>query len=105
MYAIITDGSRQYRVEEGQTLEIDYRSLDNGSEVKFEQVVAVNDGSKLHFGKPHVSGATVTAEVLGVVQGPKLVIQWFRRRKNSKRRNGHRQLMTQVKINKISAGA
>ncbi len=104
MYAIISDGGRQYRVEEGQTLEVDYRSMTPGSEVKFEQVVAMNDGSKLHFGKPHVAGATVTAEVVGLVQGPKLVIQWYRRRKNSKRRTGHRQLMTKVKINKITAG-
>jgi large subunit ribosomal protein L21 len=51
-----------------------------------------------------LSGASVTAEVVTPVQGPKLIIQWFRRRKNSRRRNGHRQLHTQVKINKISLG-
>ncbi len=72
--------------------------------MKLEQVVAYSDGTKLQWGKPHLAGATVTAEVIGLVQGPKLVIQWFRRRKNSKRRNGHRQLYTKVKINKISVG-
>ncbi len=104
MYAIITDGGRQYKVEEGQTLDLDYRNLAAGETLKFGQVVAHSDGSKLQFGKPHLPGASVTAEVVGLVQGPKLVIQWFRRRKNSRRRNGHRQLYTKVKINKISLG-
>ncbi len=104
MYAIITDGGRQYKVEEGQELDLDYRNLAKGSELKFERVVAYSDGSKLQCGKPHLDGASVTAEVVGLVQGPKLVIQWFRRRKNSRRRNGHRQLYTKVKINKISVG-
>jgi large subunit ribosomal protein L21 len=105
MYAIITDGGRQYKVEEGQLVDLDYRNLSAGSELKFEQVVAVGDGGKLQFGKPHLAGASVTAEVVGLVQGPKLIIQWFRRRKNSRRRNGHRQLHTKVKINKISLTA
>ncbi len=104
MYAIISDGGRQYKVEEGQVLDVDYRSLSNGSELKFDQVLAYSDGSKMQWGKPSLSGATVTAEVIGPIRGPKLVIQWFRRRKNSKRKNGHRQLLTQVKINKISLG-
>ncbi len=104
MYAIITDGGRQYKVREGQEIDLDYRNLSKGAELKLEQVVAYSDGTKLQWGKPHLAGATVTAEVIGLVQGPKLVIQWFRRRKNSKRRNGHRQLYTKVKINKISVG-
>ena len=102
MYAIITDGGRQYKVEEGQEVDLDYRNLSKGAELKLEEVVAVSDGSKLKFGKPHLAGASVSAEVVGLVQGPKVVIQWFRRRKNSRRRNGHRQLYTKVKINKIS---
>jgi large subunit ribosomal protein L21 len=104
MYAIITDGGRQYKVKEGQELDLDYRNLAKGSELKFDRVVALSDGSKLHCGKPHLAGASVTAEVIGLVQGPKLVVQWFRRRKNSRRRNGHRQLYTKVKINKITSG-
>lgn len=102
MYAIITDGGRQYKVQEGQEVHLDYRNLSKGAELKLEQVVAYSDGTKLQWGKPHLAGASVTAEVIGLVQGPKLVIQWFRRRKNSRRRNGHRQLYTKVKINKIS---
>jgi large subunit ribosomal protein L21 len=104
MYAIITDGGRQYKVEEGQEVALNYRNLAKGAKLKLEQVVAFSDGSKLQFGKPHLAGASVTAEVVGLAQGPKVVIQWFRRRKNSRRRNGHRQLYTTVKINKINVG-
>ncbi len=104
MYAIISDGGRQYKVQEGQVVDLDYRNAANGSELKFEQVLAVSDGTKLQWGSPVLAGASVTAEVVSPVQGPKLIIQWFRRRKNSRRRNGHRQLHTQVKISKISLG-
>jgi large subunit ribosomal protein L21 len=102
MYAIISDGGRQYKVEEGQTLHLDYRDLKNGAELKFEKVLAYNDGSATKLGSPMLEGASVTGEVVGLAQGPKLVVQRFRRRKNSRRRNGHRQLHTTVKISKIS---
>jgi large subunit ribosomal protein L21 len=102
MYAIITDGGRQYKVEEGQELDLDYRDTSAGSQLKFEQVLAYSDGSSLKLGTPALSGATVTAEVLGVQQGPKLVVQKLRRRKNARRKTGHRQLFTKVRINKIS---
>jgi large subunit ribosomal protein L21 len=98
MYAIIKDGSRQYRVEEGQELEIDYRDAAVGDELKFEQVLAAGSGADLRFGAPFLSGASVTANVVGAVQGPKLVVQKFRRRKNSRRKTGHRQLYTKVRI-------
>jgi len=102
MYAIISDGGRQYKVEEGQTVHFDYRNLAAGAEIKFDKVLAYNDGSATQIGKPLLSGASVTGEVVGLVQGPKLVVQRFRRRKNSRRHNGHRQLHTTVKISKIS---
>jgi len=101
MYAIIKDGGRQYKVEEGQELEIDYRDLPKGNEVKFEEVLAVSGGDGLQLGSPSVEGASVTAEVLGVAFGKKLTIQKLRRRKNSRRRTGHRQIYTKVRINKI----
>ena len=102
MYAIISDGGRQYKVEEGQTLHLDYRDLKSGAEVKFEKVLAYYDGSATKLGAPLLDGASVTGEVVGLAQGPKLVVQRFRRRKNSRRCNGHRQLHTTVKISKIS---
>jgi large subunit ribosomal protein L21 len=103
MYAIIQDGGHQYRVQEGQELEVDYRSVATGGEVKFDKVLAVSQGDKLELGLPAVSGASVTAEVVSVTQGPKLTVQKFRRRKNFRRRTGHRQMLTKVRITKITA--
>ena len=104
MYAIIEDGGRQFRVEEGQVLEIDYRDTTSGDEITFERVLAGRNDDGVKIGTPDVAGATVTAEVLGTSQGQKLVVQKFRRRKNSRRKTGHRQLYTQVKISKIQLG-
>ena len=101
MYAIIQDGGRQYKVTEGQELTIDYRDIPSGESIRFDNIVAFSDGSNFRIGEPTVSGATVTAKVLGVAQGPKLVIQKFRRRKTLRRRTGHRQMFTMVKIDKI----
>ncbi len=104
MYAIIEDGHRQWKVEEGQQLDIDYRDLPAGEELKFERVLAYRDESGLQIGRPVLTSATVTARVVSVVQGPKLVIQKMRRRKNFRRRTGHRQMFTRVLVEKIATG-
>ena len=101
MYAIISDSGHQVKVEEGQELDIDYRELAAGDQVKFDRVLAYRDDESLRVGQPLIEGASVTGEVLSVVQGPKLVVQKARRRKNYRRKTGHRQLYTRVKINKI----
>jgi len=103
MYAIISDGGRQYRVREGDELDVDYREVAKGDELTFDRVLACGEGGELKLGKPTVDGATVTAEVMGPRMGDKLVVQKFRRRKNSRRKNGHRQLFVRVKISKIEA--
>lgn len=103
MYAIIKDGGRQYKVEEGQELNLDYREASAGDKLSLGTVLAIGGDKGLTFGTPLLSGASVTAEVVGVRQGDKLVVQKFRRRKGFRKRNGHRQLFTRVKINKISA--
>jgi large subunit ribosomal protein L21 len=104
MYAIIEDGGQQFKIEEGQELQIDYRDLAGGSELKFDRVLAYRDDAGLRLGQPLLENVVVTAEVLGVTQGPKLVVQKFRRRKTYRRKTGHRQLYTRVKIAKIAAG-
>ncbi|MCP4190527.1 MAG: 50S ribosomal protein L21 [Planctomycetaceae bacterium] len=103
MYAIIEDGGRQYRVEEGQQLEVDYRDVPKGEKIEFGKVLAVSTDDGLTTGKPVVEGASVSAEVLGVKMGDKLTVQKLRRRKNSRRRTGHRQMHTMVKIEKIGS--
>jgi large subunit ribosomal protein L21 len=104
MYAIISDGGRQFKVEEGQILDIDLREASTGDHVTFDRVLAFRDDDGLKVGKPVLKNASVKAEIVTVTQGPKLVVQKFRRRKNSRRKTGHRQLYTQVKINKIEIG-
>jgi len=108
-YAVVVDGGRQYTVREGQELQIDFRHADDGtplpagSEVVFADVLAVSDAGKLTLGKPKVKGASVKAEVLGLVQGEKIYVQKFKRRKNYRRRTGHRALATRIRIASISA--
>ena len=102
LYAIVADGGRQYRVMEGQEVEIDFRHLPAGSEVVFDEVLAVSKAGKLTLGKPKVKGAKVKAEVLGLVQGEKIYVQKFKRRKNYRRRTGHRALSTKIRVSSIS---
>ena len=102
MYAIISDGSRQYRVEEGQELVIDYRDVPAGEKLSFERVLAVGGEGDAKLGLPLVKGASVAAEVLGPEKGEKLVVQKMRRRKNFRRKTGARQVFTRVRIGKIT---
>ena len=101
MYAIIAESGRQYRVEEGQELQIDYRDIPVGDTISFEQVLAISGDGETKIGTPVVEGATVEAVVLGAVQGPKLVVQKLRRRKNSRRKTGHRQVHTSIRVTSI----
>ncbi|MGL4512248.1 MAG: 50S ribosomal protein L21 [Lacipirellulaceae bacterium] len=102
MYAIIVDGGRQYKVQEGQELAIDYRDLREGDSVTFDRVLAVGEGAGLKLGTPTVAGASVTAEVLGTGQAEKIEVQKLRRRKNSRRHTGHRKMLTKVRIKAIA---
>lgn len=101
-YAIIADGGRQYTVREGQEVEVDFRHLPIGSEVVFDDVLAVSQAGKLTLGAPKVKGAKVKAEVIGTQQGEKIYVQKFARRKNYRRRTGHRSLHTKVRIKSIA---
>ena len=103
MYAIIVDGGRQYRVEPGMEVDVDYRDIPQGENVTFEKVLAISGNDGMTLGSPTVAGATVTASVVGPTLDKKIYIQKFRRRKNSRTRTGHRQIHTRVKIEKIAA--
>jgi len=100
-YCIIADSGRQYRVSEGQELEVDFRPVERGSELVLDKVLAVSKDGKIQLGSPLIDGAVVKAEVLGLVQGEKIYIQKFRRRKNYRRRTGHRSVATKIRISEI----
>jgi large subunit ribosomal protein L21 len=99
-YAIIRSGGKQYRVAEGDTVRVDLLSGAAGDKIKFEDVLMIG-GDEPKIGSPLVTGAAVEAEVVGEVQGDKLVVFKFRKRKRSRRKAGHRQSFTAVKITKV----
>ncbi len=103
MYAVIETGGKQVRVEPGRTVTVEKLTGDVGSKVVFDKVLLVSsgDGGNVTVGKPLVSGAKVTAEIVEQGRGEKLVVFKFRLRKNYVRRNGHRQDLTKVKIGEI----
>jgi large subunit ribosomal protein L21 len=101
MYAIIEDGGRQLKVEPGQEVDVDYRDASRGDQVTFDRVLAYRDDEGFRVGQPTLDGAQVTAEVVGPELGPKIVVQKLRRRKTYRRKTGHRQLHTRVKIQRI----
>ena len=104
MFAVIEDGSRQYRVTTGDVLAVDYRSdVQDGQTITFDKVLLANGGGASVVGQPLISGATVTGEVVTAqLKGLKLEIQTFHRRNASRRHTGHRQKYTRIKITSIS---
>jgi len=104
VYAIISDGPHQYRVEEGQTLDVERKDLpEDATTVAFDRVLLVGGEEGVRVGRPVVENAKVTASILGEIKGDKLVIRKYRRRKNSRRKTGHRQKYLRVRIDKIEA--
>jgi large subunit ribosomal protein L21 len=103
MYAVVTTGGKQYRVEAGSELTIERLAVDAGSPVTFDRVLMVGDGDTITVGTPTVEGATVSGTVLGESLGPKLVIFKFKQKVKYRRMAGHRQHFTRVRIDEISA--
>lgn len=101
MYAIIATGGKQYKVEEGDIIKIEKLGLDAGSTVTFDQVLAVNDGS-LKVGNPTVDNANVSATVVEEGKNKKIVVLRYKRKTGYKKKSGHRQPYTKVKIDKIN---
>jgi large subunit ribosomal protein L21 len=108
MYAVIATGGKQYRVQEGDTIKIERLNGDQGKareggDVEFDQVLLVGEGENVKIGSPTVAGAKVSGEIVDVGRGEKLTIYKYRRRKGYRRKTGHRQPFTAVKITGIEA--
>ncbi len=104
-YAIIKTGGRQYRVAEGETIDVDLLEVEAGKTATFGYVLMYADGNKLTHGDPLISGAKVTAEVVEQRKDKKVIAFKFKRRKGYHRTVGHRRKLTRVKIKSISIGA
>ena len=103
MYAVIKVAGFQYRVEKDQVLKVPTLEGNAGDTLTLDQVILVQDGSKVSVGQPRLEGATVTATVLEQGRTPKLVAGKFKRRKKYRRRWGHRQGYTEIRIGDIKA--
>ncbi len=103
MYAVVKTGGKQYRVVPGEKLKVEQIPADVGAEVVLDQVLLVNDGSRLTVGRPTVAGASVRATVLEHGRGDKIRIFKLRRRKHYQKHAGHRQGYTELRIEAISA--
>ncbi|MEM7154185.1 MAG: 50S ribosomal protein L21 [Myxococcota bacterium] len=100
--AIVRTGGKQYRVEPGGVLRVEKLDGDVGGKVEFGEVLLLGSGTEAQIGKPLVEGAKVTGTITAQGRGPKLIVYKFRRRKNYRRKQGHRQAYTEIKIDEIT---
>ncbi|MFC0322625.1 50S ribosomal protein L21 [Gallibacterium melopsittaci] len=103
MYAVFQSGGKQHRVSEGQVVRLEKLEVATGESVEFDSVLMVVNGEDVKIGAPVVAGAKVVAEVVSHGRGEKIKIVKFRRRKHSRKQQGHRQWFTEVKITAINA--
>lgn len=103
MYAVIRTGGKQYRVAANDVVSVDSLAGEVGASVELTDVLAIDAGAGLKIGAPTVAGAKVTASIVGHKRNGTVLVFKKRRRKNSRRKNGHRQEMTQLRIDSIVA--
>ena len=103
MYAIVKSGGKQYRVQEGSFLNVEKLSAEPGTEIVLDKVLAVGEGDELQVGKPYVDAAKVNCEVVEQKRGKKVVIFKHKKRKDYRRKAGHRQDFTKLKVKEIQA--
>ncbi len=104
-YAIFASGGKQYRVSPGDVIEVDRLDAEASGSLTFDDVLLVSDDDGVRVGQPTVDGASVEASVLAHVRGPKIRIFTYQASKRRRRRMGHRQELTRVRIESISAQA
>ena len=104
MYAIVECGGRQYRAEEGSTFPVEKLPYEVGDEVKLDNVLMLVNGEDVKIGQPTVSGVSVTATVVEQYKGKKIFVWKYKPKKRYRRRQGHRQNYTRLRIDEIIAG-
>lgn len=105
MFAVIRTGGKQYKVANGDVIKVEKLPVEAGATIQLEEVLMVSDGGASTIGTPLVAGATVSAEVVAQDRGPKLIVFKKKRRQNYRRKNGHRQDLTVLRITEIKASA
>ena len=102
MFAVIKTGGKQYKVVPGDLLTVEKLVGDAGKAIDFGEVLMVGEGEAVEVGAPFVAGAKVSAEIAEHTRGPKIIVFKKRRRQNSRRKNGHRQDLTVLRITEIA---
>ncbi len=102
MYAVIKTGGKQYRVQPGETVQVEKLDFDAGTTIEFNEVLLVADGEQVRIGQPLVQGVKVVAEVVKHDRDSKVVVYKYRRRKGYHRKAGHRQPFTALKVTEIT---
>jgi large subunit ribosomal protein L21 len=102
MYAVVATGGKQYKVQEGQVLRVEKIDGDVGAPVTFDQVLLFNDGENVNVGQPVLENATVSGHIVEQGKARKIIVFKYKRRKRYRRKQGHRQQFTAVKIDTIA---
>ena len=102
MFAVLKTGGKQYKVAQGDVIQVEKLEGNVGDKVTLDQVLMVGEEDKVDVGAPILDGSTVTCEILDQTKGPKILVFKKKRRKKYRRTNGHRQLITYLKITDIS---
>ena len=103
MYALVRSGGKQYRVEEGALVSVDYLAGKAGETVTLGEILVIADGDDVKAGQPALDGAKVTAEIVAQGKGPKIEVLRYKNKTRQRRSRGHRQLETTLRITKIEA--
>jgi large subunit ribosomal protein L21 len=102
MYAVVETGGKQYRVQEGDVITVEKLNVEAGEKVVFDKVLVAGEGADIKVGKPYLEGCTVNAEVVENGKGPKVIIFKYKSKKDYRKKQGHRQPYTMVKIESVT---
>lgn len=102
MYAVVSTGGKQYKVQEGETLSVEKLPGEEGSQVSFDRVLMYSNDEDVTFGKPVIENAVVSAHIIEQGKAKKILVFKYKRRKRYRRKQGHRQAFTKVKIDSIA---
>jgi large subunit ribosomal protein L21 len=105
MYAIIASGGKQYRIAEGQKVRVEKLSGNADDQITLGEVLVLNDGENTIVGTPYVEGASVTGKIVNQGRSRKVTVFKYKRRKDTKKKKGHRQSFTELMIEKIQMEA
>ena len=102
MYAVVETGGKQYRVQEGDEITVEKLNVEAGDKVVFDKILVAGEGADIKVGKPYLEGCSVNGSVVECGKGPKVIIFKYKSKKDFRKKQGHRQPYTKVKIDSIT---